>query len=36
MKANSINLQRVFEQTIRYRIPLFQRPYVWDEQNNWT
>lgn len=35
MKAGSINLQRVFEQTIRYRIPLFQRPYVWTEEDNW-
>ena len=35
MKANSINLQKIFEQTIRYRIPLFQRPYVWTEEENW-
>lgn len=36
MKANSIGLQKTFEQAIRYRIPLFQRPYVWTEDNNWT
>ena len=35
MKASSINLQKLFEQTIQYRIPLFQRPYVWEEQKNW-
>ena len=35
MKAVSINLQKLFEQTIQYRIPLFQRPYVWEEQKNW-
>lgn len=35
MKAGSINLQKIFEQTIRYRIPLFQRPYVWGERDNW-
>lgn len=35
MKAGSINLQKLFEQTIRYRIPLFQRPYVWTEKKNW-
>lgn len=35
MRAGSINLQRLFEQTIRYRIPLFQRPYVWNEEENW-
>lgn len=35
MKAGTINLQKLFEQTIRYRIPLFQRPYVWTERDNW-
>lgn len=35
MKAGSINLQKIFEQTIRYRVPLFQRPYVWDLDDNW-
>jgi uncharacterized protein with ParB-like and HNH nuclease domain len=35
MKADSITLQKLFEQTIRYRIPLFQRPYVWSEAENW-
>ena len=35
MKAVSINLQKVFEQTIRFRIPLFQRPYVWNEETEW-
>jgi hypothetical protein len=35
MKAGSINLQKIFEQTIRYRVPLFQRPYVWDLEPNW-
>lgn len=35
MQAGSKNLQKIFEQTVRYRIPLFQRPYVWDEEKNW-
>ena len=35
MKASSMTLQKIFEQTIRYKIPLFQRPYVWNEQDNW-
>ena len=35
MKAESRTLQRIFEQTIRYCVPLFQRPYVWDKSNNW-
>lgn len=35
MQAGSKNLQKIFEQTVRYRIPLFQRPYVWNEEKNW-
>lgn len=35
MRASSITLQKIFEQTIRYQIPLFQRPYVWTEEENW-
>ena len=35
MKAGSINLQKIFEPTIRYRVPLFQRPYVWNLTGNW-
>ena len=36
MEANARNLERIFDQTIAYQIPLFQRPYVWDEDNNWA
>ena len=35
MKAESRTLQRIFEQSIRYCVPLFQRPYVWEESENW-
>jgi uncharacterized protein with ParB-like and HNH nuclease domain len=35
MKAESRTLQRIFEQSIRYCVPLFQRPYVWNEWANW-
>lgn len=35
MEANTRNLERIFDQTIAYLIPLFQRPYVWNEENNW-
>lgn len=35
MKAESRTLQRIFEQSIRYCVPLFQRPYVWNESENW-
>ena len=35
MEANTRNLERIFDQTIAYQIPLFQRPYVWNEEDNW-
>ena len=35
MEGNTRNLERIFDQTIAYQIPLFQRPYVWNEANNW-
>ena len=35
MRADSITLKRLFDQTIQYKIPLFQRPYVWNENDNW-
>jgi len=35
MKAESRALSRIFEQTIRYQVPLFQRPYVWKQEENW-
>lgn len=35
MKAGTITLQTLFGNTISYRIPLFQRPYVWTEDRNW-
>lgn len=35
MEANARNLERIFDQTIVYQIPLFQRPYVWNEDENW-
>jgi uncharacterized protein with ParB-like and HNH nuclease domain len=35
MKAESRTLQRIFEPSIRYCVPLFQRPYVWNQSANW-
>ena len=35
MDANTRSLERIFDQTISYQIPLFQRPYVWSEEENW-
>lgn len=35
MEANTRKLERIFDQTITYQIPLFQRPYVWKQEDNW-
>lgn len=35
MEANARNLERIFDSTVSYQIPLFQRPYVWSEEKNW-
>lgn len=35
MEANARNLERIFDSTVSYQIPLFQRPYVWNEEKNW-
>lgn len=36
MKVDKLNLERVFERTERLEAPLFQRPYVWTDDPNWT
>ncbi len=35
MEANTRKLERLFDQTITYQVPLFQRPYVWTRVANW-
>lgn len=35
MEANTRKLERIFDQTICYQVPLFQRPYVWTKERNW-
>lgn len=35
MEANTRKLERIFDQTITYQVPLFQRPYVWTKDANW-
>lgn len=35
MEANTRKLERIFDQTITYQVPLFQRPYVWKKDENW-
>jgi len=35
MEANTRKLERIFDQTITYQVPLFQRPYIWTQEANW-
>lgn len=35
MEANARNIERIFDSTVSYQIPLFQRPYVWNAEKNW-
>lgn len=35
MQANRHNLSQILEQTVRLVAPLFQRPYVWNQERNW-
>ncbi|MFH5230312.1 DUF262 domain-containing protein [Antrihabitans spumae] len=36
MEAHPRRLKTVFRSDVRLRIPLFQRPYVWDEDEQWA
>lgn len=36
MKADTLNLKEVFRKDIRYVVPMFQRPYVWNEEEHWN
>ena len=35
MKADSLTVRQLFAQDRRYLVPLFQRPYVWDQEGQW-
>lgn len=35
MRADTFNLTKIFGQDARYVVPLFQRPYVWNQDKNW-
>jgi len=35
MKADTKSPAEIFGYHIRYVVPLFQRPYVWTEQDQW-
>jgi uncharacterized protein with ParB-like and HNH nuclease domain len=36
MKVDKLTIGRIFDSTERLEAPLFQRPYVWEEERNWT
>lgn len=35
MKADSLNAKDLFEKNVRYVVPTFQRPYVWNQEDQW-
>lgn len=35
MKPDTRTVNELFERDVRYVVPLFQRPYVWDETDQW-
>ncbi len=35
MKADTLTLKALFQKDVRYVIPMFQRPYVWDQDGQW-
>lgn len=35
MKADTLTLKQVFSKDIRYVVPMFQRPYVWNRTKHW-
>ena len=35
MQANKRSLGQIFDPSIRLVVPLFQRPYVWEQEKNW-
>jgi hypothetical protein len=36
MKPDMHTVQQLFERDVRYIVPLYQRPYVWDEEHQWA
>lgn len=36
MKPDTHTVQQLFERDVRYNVPLYQRPYVWDEAHQWA
>ena len=35
MKVDILTLKALFQKDVRYVIPTFQRPYVWNQEDQW-
>lgn len=35
MKADTLTLSTIFGKDVRYVVPLYQRPYVWEQDRHW-
>ncbi|MBP9502723.1 MAG: DUF262 domain-containing protein [Candidatus Promineofilum sp.] len=35
MEADKHNIKKLFQKDVRYFIPTFQRPYVWNQEKQW-
>src|SRR5260370_12871888 len=35
MKPDTRTITQLFELDVRYEVPLYQRPYVWEEKDQW-
>lgn len=35
MKTNTLSFRDLLQQDIRLLVPLYQRPYVWNEKEQW-
>ena len=35
MKADTLTPRTLFQKDVRYVIPIFQRPYVWNQDDHW-
>jgi hypothetical protein len=36
VRPSTHTVQQLFEQAVRYEVPLYQRPYVWDRDRQWA
>jgi hypothetical protein len=36
MKPDTLTVQQLFERDVRYVVPLYQRPYIWNEEDQWA